>query len=101
MDLTAIPFRRATLEGSRLYLTHLQTAHIHTHFRWNNDPELHCLETAHPFEPESFGSFAQRFRELRPNDSQRGYDFEIHLRKDGPSKDTLVGVAYLANVDLA
>lgn len=93
--------RRATLEGSRLYLTDFQTAHIHTHFRWNNDAGLHHLESEYPFVVESFGSFARRFREMRYNNQQRGYDFEIHLRKDGSYTETLVGISYLADIDLA
>jgi RimJ/RimL family protein N-acetyltransferase len=85
------------LEGRRVFLTALHFDNIRTHYRWNNDPDLHHLDSEGAFESEAFGSFARRFEQMIPNDDVRGYDFEIHGRTNGASR--LIGVAYLASLD--
>ena len=86
------------LDGSRVFLTELNFANIWTHFRWNNDAELHALEYDTPFVPESFGDFFRRFEMIRRNGRAQGFDFEIHRRG---YNDSLIGVASLSNIDPA
>jgi RimJ/RimL family protein N-acetyltransferase len=67
---------------------------IHTHFRWNNDPELNRLDSELPYEEESFGDFKGRFEQLCNEPSPRHRHFEIHDTEEG----ALIGVAYVAQI---
>jgi RimJ/RimL family protein N-acetyltransferase len=67
---------------------------IHTHFRWNNDPELNRLDSELPYEEESFGNFKERFEQLCNDPSPAHRDFEIHDEEE----DRLIGVAYVAHI---
>jgi RimJ/RimL family protein N-acetyltransferase len=98
MEWTGSP----SLEGPRLLLTPLQFSNIRTHFRWNNDPALHQLESEQPFVRESYGAFARRFTQLSHNDLVHGYDFEIHLRgsRDAQHAPHLIGIGYLTELDV-
>ncbi len=82
------------LEEGRVRFTPLQMENIHTHFRWNNDPELNRLDSELPFEEESFGTFKERFEQLCNNPSSAHRDFEIHDLE----ADKLIGVAYVAQI---
>lgn len=82
------------MQGGRVYLTPLQLGNIHTHFAWNNDPELNYYDSEIPHVEETFREFKNRFEHFlfhRTADQ----DFEIHTL-DG----ALIGVAYLSKVDL-
>ena len=96
MDNTARPTQAITpLTHERVRFTPLQMDNIHTHFRWNNDPELNRLDSEMPYEEESFGQFKERFEQLceRPSSSHR--DFEIH----DDERNVLIGIAYVARID--
>ncbi|MEM1268941.1 MAG: GNAT family protein [Bacteroidota bacterium] len=81
------------LRGARVQLTALQLDNIHTHFEWNNDPELNYYDSEIPHQEESFREFKGRFEQfLRARTD--GYDFEIHSEGNG-----LIGVAYIGRVD--
>jgi len=80
--------------GPDVRLTALQRDHIHTHFQWNNDPELNRLDSEVPFEKESFGDFKQRFERLCDYSHDTHYAFEIHSRDE----NALIGVAALYRV---
>jgi RimJ/RimL family protein N-acetyltransferase len=67
---------------------------IHTHFRWNNDPELNRLDSEIPYEEESFGDFKERFEQLCNDPSPAHRDFEIH----DVEAEALIGVAYVARI---
>ena len=67
---------------------------IHTHFHWNNDPELNRLDSEIPYEEESFGTFKERFEQLCNHPSEAHRDFEIH---DAEAEE-LIGVAYVAHI---
>jgi RimJ/RimL family protein N-acetyltransferase len=82
------------LEEGRVRFTPLQMENIHTHFRWNNDPELNRLDSELPYEEESFGDFKERFEQLCNDPSPGHRDFEIHDREEG----ALIGVAYVAHI---
>src|SRR6056297_852024 len=91
---TSNPAHQVTpLEEGRVRFTPLQMENIHTHFRWNNDPELNRLDSEIPYEEETFGEFKKRFEQLCYNPSAFHFDFEIHT-KDGD----LIGVAYVARI---
>jgi RimJ/RimL family protein N-acetyltransferase len=85
---------RTPIAEGRVRFTPLQMENIHTHFRWNNDPELNRLDSEVPYEEESFGAFKARFEQLcvKPTPTQR--HFEIH----DAEHDTLIGVAYVARM---
>jgi len=68
---------------------------IHTHFRWNNDPELNRLDSEVPYKKESFGDFKKRFERLCETPSPAHHDFEIH----DAEQDVLIGLAYAADID--
>ena len=92
---TPDPTHSATpIEGGRVRFTPLQMENIHTHFRWNNDPELNRLDSEVPYEEESFGTFKERFEQLCNNPSPAHRDFEIHDVEEGQ----LIGVAYVARI---
>ncbi len=96
MNDTARPIQAVTpLTHERVRFTPLQMKNIHTHFRWNNDPELNRLDSEMPYEEESFGQFKERFEQLceRPSPSHR--DFEIH----DDERNVLIGIAYVARID--
>jgi len=80
--------------GPNVRLTALQRDHIHTHFQWNNDPELNRLDSEVPFEKESFGDFKQRFERLCDYPQDTHYAFEIH----SIDEEALIGVAALYRV---
>jgi RimJ/RimL family protein N-acetyltransferase len=82
------------LEAGRVRFTPLRMENIHTHFRWNNDPELNRLDSEIPFEEESFGDFKERFEKLCNDPSPAHRDFEIH----DAGEDQLIGVAYVAQI---
>lgn len=82
------------LEEGRVRFTPLQMENIHTHFRWNNDPELNRLDSEIPYEEESFGNFKERFEQLCNDPSPEHRDFEIHDLEE----DQLIGVAYAARI---
>lgn len=82
------------LRRGRVEFTPLQMDNIHTHFRWNNDPELNRLDSEIPYEEESFGDFKDRFEQLCFDPSPSHRDFEIHAVDD----DALIGVAYVAHI---
>ncbi len=91
-----MPVAACCLASPRVRLTPLDPAHIRTHFAWNNDAELHAMESDQPFVPESYGAFARRFAALQHNDPARGYDFEIHRRD---ATNSLLGVAALWDIN--
>ncbi len=84
----------AVLQSDRVELTPLQIENIHTHFRWNNDPELNRLDSEVPYEEESFGAFKSRFERMCDNPSPSHRNFEIHARTD----DCLIGVAFVTDI---
>ncbi|PSQ96168.1 MAG: N-acetyltransferase [Bacteroidetes bacterium SW_9_63_38] len=90
-----VPIREQTpiAEGC-VRFTPLQMENIHTHFRWNNDPELNRLDSEEPYEEESFGAFKTRFEQLCVKPTLTQHHFEIHDIDD----DTLIGVAYVARM---
>lgn len=67
---------------------------IHTHFRWNNDPELNRLDSEVPYEEESFGEFKSRFEQMCLNPAPSHRDFEIHAQEE----DTLIGIAFVDRI---
>jgi RimJ/RimL family protein N-acetyltransferase len=67
---------------------------IHTHFRWNNDPELNRLDSEVPYEKETFGEFKSRFEHMCDSPSPSHRIFEIHARED----ETLIGLAYATRI---
>ena len=73
----------------RVRLTALQRSNIHTHFQWNNDPELNRLDSEVPFQKESFGAFKHRFEQLCDAPKRTHYAFEIYAADE----DALIGVA--------
>ena len=81
-------------ENERVRFTPLQMENIHTHLRWNNDPELNRMDSELPHEEESFGTFKERFEQLCNDPSSEHRDFEIHDRV----QDELIGVAYVAQI---
>ena len=83
------------LHGERVTFTPLRMENIHTHFRWNNDPELNRLDSEVPYEEESFGAFKGRFERMCEESSPSTRTFEIHALED----DTLIGVAYAAHIN--
>ncbi len=80
------------IRGKRVRLTPLQIENIHTHFQWNNDPELNRLDSELPFREERFGTFKRRF-ELMMQPTAMDVDLEIH-EIDGP----LIGVVYISEI---
>lgn len=84
------PLRRGHVE-----FTPLQMENIHTHFRWNNDPELNRLDSEVPYREEAFGEFKSRFERLRQNPSPAHQHFEIHALD---ADSTLIGVAFVAHI---
>lgn len=80
--------------GGRVRFMPLRMENIHTHFQWNNDPELNRLDSELPHEEESFGAFKQRFERLSAEASASQRHFEIHDQVH----DTLIGVAYVARI---
>lgn len=94
MSMTHPTHQVTPLERGRVRFTPLQMQNIHTHFRWNNDPELNRLDSELPYEEESFGTFKQRFEQLCHQPSEGHRDFEIHDREE----NRLIGVAYVAHV---
>ena len=86
------------LQSPRLFLTGLDEANIRTHYRWNNDAELHALQCDGPFARESYGAFARRFQQLQHNSIERDFDFESHRRGD---TDSLIGIASIYDIDPA
>ena len=92
---TSLPVHEITpLHTDRVEFTPLQMENIHTHFRWNNDPELNRLDSEFPFEEESFGAFKSRFEQMCDNPSPSHRNFEIHAR----DAETLIGVAYATRI---
>lgn len=92
---TSTPTRQVTpLTADRVRFTPLQMENIHTHFRWNNDPELNRLDSEVPYEEEPFGTFKRRFERLCDDPSPSHRDFEIHDAVD----EVLIGVAYVARI---
>jgi len=90
------PTDRVTpLTFGRVRFTPLQMKNIHTHFRWNNDPELNRLDSELPYEKESFGEFKDRFERLCEAFSPAHRDFEIHDLEE----EKLIGIAYVARID--
>lgn len=89
------PMHQVTpLEEGRVRFTPLQMENIHTHFRWNNDPELNRLDSEIPYEEESFGAFKERFEQLCQAPTPAHRDFEIH----DVVEDELIGVAYVVHI---
>jgi len=82
------------LEEGRVRFTPLQMENIHTHFRWNNDPELNRLDSELPYKEESFGEFKGRFEQLCNEPASGHRHFEIHDMEEG----ALIGVAYVAQI---
>ena len=96
MDIPRSVREVTPLAEGRVRFTPLQMENIHTHFRWNNDEELNRLDSEAPYEEESFGSFKQRFEQLCQEEVPRHRHFEIH----DTVNDTLIGVAYVAEINL-
>ncbi len=84
------------LRGERVEFTPLQMENIHTHFRWNNDPELNRLDSEVPYEEESFGAFKSRFERMCEEPTPSHRTFEIHALDE----ETLIGVAYATHISL-
>jgi RimJ/RimL family protein N-acetyltransferase len=82
------------LHGERVKLTPLRMENIHTHFRWNNDPELNRLDSEVPYEEESFGAFKGRFERMCEEPTPSNRMFEIHALEP----ETLIGVAYTTHI---
>ena len=83
------------LRVDRVKFTPLQMSNIHTHFRWNNDPELNRLDSEIPYKKEKFGEFKSRFEQMCENPSPSQRTFEIHARDDGE----MIGVAYATRIN--
>jgi len=84
------PIRRSSVE-----FTPLQMENIHTHFRWNNDPELNRLDSEIPYEKEAFGAFKGRFEQLCLDSSPTHQHFEIHALD---ADHALIGVAFATHI---
>lgn len=84
----------SSLQADRVALTPLHMENIHTHFRWNNDPELNRLDSEVPYEEESFGEFKGRFEQMCDNPSPSHRNFEIHASDD----ERLIGVAFATDI---
>lgn len=82
------------LRTDRVTFTPLQMENIHTHFRWNNDPELNRLDSEVPYEEEAFGAFKNRFERMCEQSSPSHRTFEIHARDE----EELIGVAYVTHL---
>jgi len=82
------------MEEGRVRFTPLQMENIHTHFHWNNDPELNRLDSEMPYQEESFGDFKERFEQLCQDPSPAHRDFEIYDVVEGE----LIGVAYVTHI---
>lgn len=96
MNDTVHPTHDVTpLTYDRVRFTPLQMDNIHTHFRWNNDPELNRLDSETPYEEEPFGQFKERFEQLCEHPTASHRDFEIH----DDERDVLIGIAYVARID--
>lgn len=92
---TPLPTQEVTpLRCGRVEFTSLQMENIHTHFHWNNDPELNRLDSEIPYEEETFGKFKDRFEQMCVNPSPTHRDFEIHAL----DHEALIGVAYVARI---
>lgn len=92
-----LPVRKITpLCGDRVEFTPLQMENIHTHFRWNNDPELNRLDSEVPYEKEAFGAFKDRFEHMCDDPSSSHRTFEIHALDE----EALIGVAYATHISL-
>ena len=78
---------------ARVSLTPLHRDNLYTHFRWNNDPELHRLDSEQPFCPETLRVFKRRFEAMIDQPAPDTRDFEIHA-EDG----TLIGVACIFEI---
>jgi len=96
MDNIAHPIQAVTpLTYERVRFTPLQIDNIHTHFRWNNDPELNRLDSEMPYEEEGFGQFKDRFEQLCEHPSPSHRHFEIHDNE----QDVLIGIAFVDRID--
>ncbi|MFB6099299.1 MAG: GNAT family N-acetyltransferase [Salinibacter sp.] len=94
---TPLPVYEVTpLRTARVKFTPLRMENIHTHFRWNNDPELNRLDSEIPYEEEKFGKFKGRFEKMCEDPSPSRRTFEIHVLDDG--EETLIGVAYVTHI---
>jgi RimJ/RimL family protein N-acetyltransferase len=82
------------LRRDRVEFTPLRMENIHTHFRWNNDPELNRLDSEIPYEKEKFGEFKSRFEQMCENPAPSRRTFEIHAHDDGE----LIGLAYATHI---
>lgn len=82
------------MQRGRVRFSPLQMENIHTHFRWNNDPELNRLDSEVPYREEAFGDFKIRFEKLCHSKSPTHRYFEVHSVED----ETLIGVAYAARI---
>ncbi|WP_103026301.1 GNAT family N-acetyltransferase [Salinibacter altiplanensis] len=81
--------------GERVKFTPLRMEHIHTHFQWNNDPELNRLDSEVPYEEESFGAFKERFERMCEAPPPSNRTFEIHADEE----EMLIGVAYATHIN--
>lgn len=95
MSTSLSPQQITPLTEDRVRFMPLQMENIHTHFDWNNDPELNRLDSEVPYEEESFGAFKSRFERLCNDPSSAHRHFEIHDMVD----DVLIGVAYAARIN--
>lgn len=95
MSMSLSPQQITPLTEDRVRFMPLQMENIHTHFRWNNDPELNRLDSEVPYEEESFGAFKNRFERLCNEPSLSHRHFEIH----DTVEDVLIGVAYAARIN--
>ncbi|MEF8815154.1 MAG: GNAT family protein [Salinibacter sp.] len=94
MDIPSPVHEVTPLRGTQVEFTPLQMENIHTHFRWNNDPELNRLDSEVPYEEESFGAFKARFERMCEDPAPSHRTFEVHTHDEG----TLIGVAYATHI---
>lgn len=82
------------LNRGKVKFAPLQMENIHTHFRWNNDPELNRLDSEVPYEKETFRKFKRRFEQMCHDPTPKHRNFEIHASDE----DELIGVAYVGRI---
>lgn len=83
-------------EGPRVHLTPLRFENVRTHFRWRNDPTISFFTGAHPFQQESYRSFADRFDARLRHPNPAVHEFEIH-----DAEDLLIGYAFIERSESA
>ncbi len=85
------------LKGERVHLGPLKMDNLHTHFKWNNDPELNRYDSLGPVnEREPLSSFMKRFERMVVTPPPGVLDWEI-ITPEGE----LIGVAFADHLSMS